>query len=75
MELYNSFVREDHIPQANRVRGMLQHPVRLGRSVTAQMGQDQPVQNLPKKREEPSDGEDGRVLDARRDPRLLVRHR
>jgi integrase len=64
MELYNSFVREDHIPQANRVRGMLHTLFEWAAQTPRKYIPANPCANLPKKLDEPSDVEDGRVLTA-----------
>ena len=61
----NSFVRgRPHPTQANRVRGMLHTMFDWGAQSPRKWVKINPCKNLPKKREEPSDGEDGRVLTA-----------
>lgn len=62
-KLYDSFVDEGHVPQANRVRTMLHTAFKWAASVKDWIAIN-PCTNLPPKLEAPSAREDGRVLTA-----------
>jgi integrase len=64
MELYNSYVRDGHVPQANRVRGQLHTVFKWAIQPPRKYITANPCSTLPPKLEEVSDEEEGRTLDA-----------
>lgn len=64
MKLYQSFVDEGHIPQANRIRTLLHTLFKWAAQPGRKYVNANPCATLPPKEEEPGAGEDGRVLDA-----------
>jgi integrase len=64
MALYRSFVRDGHVPQANRIRGQLHTLFRWAAQPPRKYIAINPCSNLPKKDDEPSAHDDGRVLTA-----------